>query len=56
MYLSRIEISNYKGIESLKDDFLPDINVFGENGKNKTALIDAIGILYIRLKKINEKN
>ena len=47
MHLSRIEISNYKGIESLKVDFSPDINIIiGENGKNKTALIDAIRILY----------
>jgi|AntAceMinimDraft_9_1070365.scaffolds.fasta_scaffold06660_2 putative ATP-dependent endonuclease of OLD family len=47
MYLSKIEISNYKGIEYLKVDFSPDINIIiGENGKNKTALIDAIRILY----------
>lgn len=47
MYLSSIKISNYKGIEHLKVDFSPDINIIiGENGKNKTALIDAIRILY----------
>ena len=32
MYLSKIEISNYKGIEYLKVDFSPDINIIiGEN-------------------------
>ncbi len=47
MYLSEIEISNYKGIKNLKVSFSPDINIIiGENGKNKTALIDAIRLLY----------
>jgi len=47
MYLSQIKIENYKGIKNLKVDFSPDINIIiGENGKNKTALIDAIRILY----------
>ncbi len=47
MYLSKIEIKNYKGIEKLKVEFSEDINIIiGENGKNKTALIDAIRILY----------
>ena len=47
MYLSQIEIENYKGIKNLIVDFSPDINIIiGENGKNKTALIDAIRILY----------
>jgi len=47
MYLSEIEISNYKGIKNLKINFSPDINIIiGENGKNKTALIDAIRLLY----------
>jgi putative ATP-dependent endonuclease of OLD family len=47
MYLSEIKISNYKGIQELIVTFSPDINIIiGENGKNKTGLIDAIRILY----------
>ncbi len=47
MYISEIEISNYKGIKNLTVNFSPDINIIiGENGKNKTALIDAIRVLY----------
>ncbi|NPA44908.1 MAG: AAA family ATPase [Chlorobi bacterium] len=47
MYLSEIEIKNFKGIKNLKVNFSPDINIIiGENGKNKTALIDAIRLLY----------
>lgn len=32
-------------------NFCQTINIIGKNGKNKTTLIDAIGILYIGLKK-----
>lgn len=47
MYLSQIEIKNFNGIKYLKVEFSEDINIIiGENGKNKTALIDAIRILY----------
>jgi len=47
MYLSRIKIDNYKGIETLEVDFSPKINIIiGENGSCKSALIDAIRILY----------
>jgi putative ATP-dependent endonuclease of OLD family len=47
MYLSRIKIKNYKGIEELDVDFDPSINVFiGENGSFKSAVIDAIRLLY----------
>lgn len=47
MYLSKIKISNYKGIESLELDFDPNINIIiGENGSCKSALIDAIRLLY----------
>jgi putative ATP-dependent endonuclease of the OLD family len=47
MYLSHIYIENYKGLKSLKVNFHKDINVIiGENGGCKTALIDAIRLLY----------
>jgi putative ATP-dependent endonuclease of OLD family len=47
MYLSSIHIENYKGIKNLYVNFQRDINVIiGENGGCKTALIDAIRLLY----------
>jgi putative ATP-dependent endonuclease of OLD family len=47
MYLSSIKISNYKGIEELEIDFDPSINILiGENGSFKSAVIDAIRLLY----------
>ncbi len=47
MYLSKITINNYKGIEALDICFSPKINIIiGENGCRKSALIDAIRLLY----------
>ncbi|MGX7666321.1 ATP-dependent nuclease [Flavobacterium pedocola] len=47
MYLASIYIENYKGIKKLNVSFQKDINVIiGENGSCKTALIDAIRLLY----------
>lgn len=47
MYLASIHIDNYKGIKSLQVNFNKNINVIiGENGACKTALIDAIRLLY----------
>lgn len=47
MYLSEIHIENYKGLKNLTVNFHKDINVIiGENGGGKTALIDAIRLLY----------
>lgn len=47
MYLSKIHIENYKGLKTLTVNFHKDINVIiGENGGGKTALIDAIRLLY----------
>ena len=47
MYLSKISIQNYKGIENLEVNFSSDINIIiGENGSCKSALIDAIRLLY----------
>jgi putative ATP-dependent endonuclease of the OLD family len=47
MYLSQIQIENYKGIKNLVVSFQTDINIIiGENGSCKTALIDALRLLY----------
>ncbi|HAL83112.1 MAG TPA: ATP-dependent endonuclease [Mucilaginibacter sp.] len=47
MHLSKISIVNYKGIENLEVFFSPKINIIvGENGSCKSALIDAIRLLY----------
>ena len=47
MYLSAIHIDNYRGIKKLNVHFHKDINVIiGENGGCKTALIDALRLLY----------
>ena len=47
MYLSYLNIKNYRGIESLEVDFDPNVNIIiGENGCNKSAVIDAIRLLY----------
>ena len=47
MYLSYLNIKNYRGIEFLEVVFDPNINIIiGENGCNKSAVIDAIRLLY----------
>jgi len=47
MYLAEIGIKNFRGIKELKVEFTNNINIIiGENGLNKTALIDAIRILF----------
>lgn len=47
MYLSKIIIKNFRGIENLTVNFNDKINIIiGENGSCKSALIDAIRILY----------
>jgi len=47
MYLSKISITNFRGIKHLEVKFSPKINVIiGENGRCKSALIDAIRLLY----------
>jgi putative ATP-dependent endonuclease of OLD family len=47
MYLSRLTIENYRGIEKLEMDFDPSINIIiGENGCCKSAVVDAIRLLY----------
>jgi len=47
MYLSYLKILNFRGIQSLELDLDPKINIIiGENGCNKSAVIDAIRLLY----------
>ncbi|MCT4552889.1 MAG: AAA family ATPase [Alphaproteobacteria bacterium] len=43
MYISNIEIKNFRGIQSLSLNLNSDINIFiGENNSGKTAIMDAI--------------
>lgn len=47
MYLATINIKNYKGVSSLSINFDQKLNIIiGENGCRKTAIIDAIRLMY----------
>lgn len=47
MYLATINIKNYKGVSSLSINFDSKLNIIiGENGCRKTAIIDAIRLMY----------
>jgi putative ATP-dependent endonuclease of OLD family len=47
MYLSKITIIHFRGIEHLEVNFSKKINmIIGENGRCKSAVIDAIRLLY----------
>jgi putative ATP-dependent endonuclease of OLD family len=47
MFLASIQITNYRGLSSLFVPFDPNINIIiGENGCCKTAVIDAVRLLY----------
>lgn len=47
MYLSKIYISNFRGIKDLEVNFHEKLNVIiGPNASNKTTLIDAIRLFY----------
>ena len=47
MYLSKLVIKNFRGIKEMALNFNRSINILiGENGSNKSAVIDAIRLLY----------
>jgi putative ATP-dependent endonuclease of OLD family len=47
MYLSNLSIKNFRGIKEMELSFNRSINILiGENGSNKSAVIDAIRLLY----------
>lgn len=47
MYLAKTTIKNFRGIKELEISFGEKINlIIGENGANKTALIDALRVFY----------
>lgn len=47
MYLSKVTVQNFKGIKNQEFTFDSKLNIIiGENGSRKTALIDAIRLLY----------
>lgn len=47
MYLASLKVENYKGIELIETEFDPKLNIIiGENGCGKSAIIDAIRLLY----------
>ncbi|WP_410005534.1 ATP-dependent nuclease [Aequorivita nionensis] len=47
MYLSNLFIQNFRGIKEMELNFNRSINILiGENGSNKSAVIDAIRLLY----------
>jgi len=47
MYLSKLVIKNFRGIKEMVLNFNRSINILiGENGSNKSAVIDAIRLLY----------
>ena len=47
MFLSKLHITNFRGIKDLTLQFNSKLNVLiGPNGKNKTAIIDAIRLFY----------
>ncbi len=47
MFLSKLIITNFRGIKEMTLSFNRSINILiGENGSNKSAVIDAIRLLY----------
>lgn len=47
MYLAKLTIENFRGIKKMILEFQKRINILiGENGSNKSAVIDAIRLLY----------
>lgn len=47
MFLSKLIIKNFRGIKEMTLTFNRSINILiGENGSNKSAVIDAIRLLY----------
>ncbi len=55
MYLSKLTIQNFRGIKSMVLEFHKRINIIiGENGSNKSAVIDAIRLLYTMGEQIRD--
>ena len=45
MYLTDVEIKNFKGIENMRLELQPGFNLIkGENGKGKTSILEALAV------------
>ena len=46
MYISRLNLKNFRNYESIEVDFIPHVNfIMGDNGSGKTNVLEAISVL-----------